>query len=68
MLGGSSSVSLKMSVASLPMYDCFVPYESSTEIWNAIKGDESGYPESLDLFSSCYTVWTSGPSLIFTQA
>ena len=57
-----------MSVASLPMYDCFVPYESSTEIWNAIKGDKSDYPESLDLFSSCYTVWTSGSSLIFTQA
>ena len=55
-------------VASLPMYDCFVPYESSTTIWNAIKGSGDGYPDSLDLFSSCYTVWTSGSALSFTQA
>lgn len=58
-------------VASLPMYDSFVSYESSDAIWNAIKegsADEAALPSKLDKFSSCYTMWTAGTKLTLTQA
>lgn len=59
-------------VASLPMYDCFVPYDSSDAIWQKVKASAAAttdsLPTALDLFSSCYTIWTSGSKLSLTQS
>lgn len=53
------------------MYDCFVPYDSSDAIWQKIKSSSENkdiLPAGLDMFSSCYTVWTSGSSLSLAQS
>ena len=57
-------------ISSLPMYDCFLPYESTNSIWKAVR-EGSGLeklPKDLDLFSSCHTVWTAGEHLGITQS
>eukprot|EP00601_Ochromonadales_sp_CCMP2298_P001017 CAMPEP_0173181088 /NCGR_PEP_ID=MMETSP1141-20130122/7087_1 /TAXON_ID=483371 /ORGANISM="non described non described, Strain CCMP2298" /LENGTH=494 /DNA_ID=CAMNT_0014104031 /DNA_START=75 /DNA_END=1558 /DNA_ORIENTATION=- len=59
------------SISALPMYDCFLPYESSDAIWWSIREGgalQNDSPKDLDRFSSCHSVWTAGPRLSLTQS
>jgi len=57
-------------IASLPMYDSFLTYESSNCLWEAIRdgSERRDLPETLDKFACCSTVWKSGPQLTLTQS
>lgn len=57
-------------IASFPMYDCFIPYESSDKIWDSIVAgcdNKDDLPAQLDRFGSCESAWTAGESLVLTQ-
>jgi ABC-type phosphate/phosphonate transport system substrate-binding protein len=63
--------SVDTMIASLPMYDGYVSYESSDTVWATIRDKstkEQHLPKGLDKFSSCYTVWTAGTNLTLTQS
>jgi hypothetical protein len=70
-LEGSTAPSGPELVASLPMYDSLLSYESSGVLWSAIAKQltslQTANEVQLDKFSSCHALWT-GEGLILSQA
>jgi hypothetical protein len=57
-------------IASFPMYDGFLTYESADVLWEAIRsgsGCKDNLPCDLDKFTSCHATCTAGDALSLTQ-
>lgn len=60
-----------LSLASLPMYDCFLTNEMNDTYWNEIKmylsNENIEFPKELNNLYSSHKIWTSGSLLTLTQ-